>query len=175
MKTGIVLASPTHLREGVKDVSPHLGAKEITAVKVKHLAAVPALAALVAVSPTAANAAQLSGSTATATASGSPIIVNSVNGWELWTSQTREVWTSTKFKMTARGSVWLDLRTKEYTNASVGVKIIKCSSYASLGGWQKLKKSRTYYRMTGTLKKGTCFRVRAGRSWAGHIGGTVAH
>ncbi|MFB8246412.1 hypothetical protein ACFC5X_15375 [Streptomyces sp. NPDC055952] len=81
---------------------------------------------------------------------------------------------SQKFKATKTGKIQFTLTKKQYDH-SIGVRLITCArDWKSLTGWEDFKKEYgDYYTFDKKVKKGTCFRVQSGRSWAGNIDGKV--
>ncbi|WP_369193697.1 hypothetical protein [Streptomyces djakartensis] len=79
-----------------------------------------------------------------------------------------------KFKATKTGKIQFTLTKKQYDH-SIGVRLITCGGdWKSLTGWEDFKKEYgDYYTFDKKVKKGTCFRVQAGRSWAGGVDGKV--
>ncbi|MFJ9110424.1 hypothetical protein [Streptomyces sp. NPDC102283] len=56
----------------------------------------------------------------------------------------------------------------------IGVRLITCGKkWKSLTGWKDFKKKEgEHYTFDKSVKKGTCFRVQAGRTHAGGASGT---
>ncbi|MFD3792566.1 hypothetical protein [Streptomyces cyaneofuscatus] len=73
-----------------------------------------------------------------------------------------------KFKKGKTGKVKYTITKKTFDHA-IGVRLITCGKkWKSLTGWKDFKKKEgEYYTFDKSVKKGTCFRVQAGRSWAG--------
>ncbi|MEV7912956.1 hypothetical protein [Streptomyces griseus] len=73
-----------------------------------------------------------------------------------------------KFKKGKTGKVQYTITKKQFDNA-IGIRLITCGkNWKSLTGWKDFKKKKgEYYTLDKSVKKGTCFRVQAGRSWAG--------
>lgn len=63
--------------------------------------------------------------------------------------------------------------TKKVYNHAIGVRLITCGkNWKSLTGWKDFKKKEgEYYTFDKSVKKGTCFRVQAGRTNAGGASG----
>ncbi|PIM70281.1 hypothetical protein CTU88_23960 [Streptomyces sp. JV178] len=79
-----------------------------------------------------------------------------------------------KFKTTAAGKVQFTI-TKKSWDHGIGIRLITCGSdWKSLTGWKEFKKKKAqYYTFDNSLKKNQCFRIQAGRSWAGYIDGKL--
>ncbi|MGW7789349.1 hypothetical protein [Streptomyces tricolor] len=110
-----------------------------------------------------------SGHPATATASAA-----ATGKFSIHTSQVDKQESSQKFKTTKAGKIQYTLTDKEWDHA-VGFRLISCgSNWKSLTDWVDFKKNYgDYYTFKKPLKKGQCFRVQSGRSWAGWVHGKV--
>ncbi|MGW6736050.1 hypothetical protein [Streptomyces sp. NPDC055013] len=94
--------------------------------------------------------------------------------FHIHTRPTEKTESDQKFKATKTGKIQYTLTKKQYNNG-VGVRLITCGSdWKSLTGWKDFKKEYgDYYTLDKKVKKGTCFRIQAGRSWAKDIDGKV--
>ncbi|ARF64309.1 MULTISPECIES: hypothetical protein [Streptomyces] len=64
--------------------------------------------------------------------------------------------------------------TKKGWNHAVGFRLVTCKGHKSLTEWIDFKKKKgDYYTFKKSVKKGTCFKVQAGRSWAQSAEGKV--
>lgn len=90
------------------------------------------------------------------------------------TNEFQKVEDDAKFKTTAAGKVQFTI-TKKSWDHGIGIRLITCGKdWKSLTGWQEFKKKKgQYYSFNKSLKKNQCFKIQAGRSWAGNIDGKL--
>ncbi|UUU24932.1 hypothetical protein [Streptomyces sp. DSM 40750] len=90
------------------------------------------------------------------------------------TNETQKVEDDAKFKTTAAGKVQFTI-TKKSWDHGIGIRLITCGKdWKSLTGWKEFKKKKgQYYTFDKSLKKNQCFKIQAGRSWAGNIDGKL--
>ncbi|MFJ7325019.1 hypothetical protein ACIQVN_02050 [Streptomyces cyaneofuscatus] len=80
---------------------------------------------------------------------------------------------SQKFKKGKTGKVKYTV-TKKGWNHAVGFRLVTCKGHKGLTEWIDFKKKKgDYYTFKKSVKKGTCFKVQAGRSWAQSAEGKV--
>ncbi|GAA4628356.1 hypothetical protein GCM10023196_044330 [Actinoallomurus vinaceus] len=91
--------------------------------------------------------------------------------WEKTESKDTK-YASAKFITRRAGKVQVDL-TYKHRNHAVGVRLVTCGKKSALTGWRQLNAYNHYFKFDKSVKKGTCFRVQAGRSDAGTINGTL--
>ncbi|CAD5944977.1 MULTISPECIES: hypothetical protein [Streptomyces] len=78
-----------------------------------------------------------------------------------------------KFKKGKTGKVKYTVTKKEWNHA-VGFRLVTCKGHKGLTEWIDFKKKKgDYYTFKKSVKKGTCFKVQAGRSWAQGVDGKV--
>lgn len=88
--------------------------------------------------------------------------------------QTEKAESDQRFKMTRTGKVKYTVTKKTWDHA-VGFRLISCGgNWRALTGWKDFRKNYgDYYTFDKKLNRGQCFRVQAGRSWAGYVDGKV--
>ncbi|WP_093693086.1 hypothetical protein [Streptomyces sp. ScaeMP-e83] len=101
-----------------------------------------------------------------------PIEAQATKKFTIATSPLEKKESPEKFKKGKAGKVQYTITKKVYDHA-IGVRLITCGKdWKSLTGWKDFKKKKgEYYTFDKSLKKGTCFRVQAGRSTAGGASG----
>ncbi|MFI6901084.1 hypothetical protein ACIBKY_07480 [Nonomuraea sp. NPDC050394] len=93
--------------------------------------------------------------------------------WSISLSPARER-LSQKFYKANSSYISANLQYKRY-NHGFGVRAVKCGG-GDLGPWVKITKYKINYVLTyGVVRKGTCFQLKAGRSWASSVWGYVNH
>ncbi|MFP3987874.1 hypothetical protein U9R90_10290 [Streptomyces sp. E11-3] len=97
-----------------------------------------------------------------------PIEAKRTKKFTISTSPLEKKESPQKFKKGKTGKVEYTITKKQY-NSAIGVRLITCGKkWKSLTDWKDFKKKKgQYYTFDKSVKKGTCFRVQSGRTWAG--------
>ncbi|MYR37143.1 hypothetical protein GTX14_10655 [Streptomyces sp. SID4944] len=105
---------------------------------------------------------------AVAPSAAQPIEAMATKNFTVSTSPLEKTESPQTFKKGKDGKVQYTITKKQFDHA-IGVRLITCGKdWKSLTEWKDFKKKKgEYYTFDKSVKKGTCFRVQAGRSWAG--------
>ncbi|MFE7482827.1 hypothetical protein [Streptomyces sp. NPDC057552] len=102
-----------------------------------------------------------------------PIEAKATKKFDVSLYPNRKSVSSQEFKKGKTGKVKYTV-TKKRWNHSVGFRLVTCKDHKSLTEWIEFKKKKgEYYTFKKSVKKGTCFKVQAGRSWASKADGKV--